>query len=122
MNISDFLVTLSQASQAEQTGLFPFPFSMHLIFTIISFIFFTARFVSEKHPYQLIMDIAVPFSLVLWIDQTNKIIFYTVGAVELVLIVSAMVTSIIESKKNKDKQAENGGEDKGESVREETAE
>ena len=106
MNISDFLVTVAQTSNAEQPGLFPFPFPMHLIFSIIALLFFIFRFSSEKQPYQLIMAIAVPFSLIIWVADTNRFMFYFMGAVELILLAVALVTSIIGAKKQK--PAENG--------------
>ena len=94
MNISDFLITMAQTAEVEQPGLFPFPFSLHLGFCCIALVFFVWRFIKEKLPYQLIMAVAIPLSLIIWISD-SKTLFYGVGITELVLIIAAFVTSIV---------------------------
>ncbi|MDE5620062.1 MAG: hypothetical protein K2O29_11080 [Ruminococcus sp.] len=94
MNISDFLITMAQTAEVEQPGLFPFPFSLHLGFCCIALVFFVWRFIKEKLPYQLIMAVAIPLSLIIWISN-SKTLFYGVGIAELVLIIAAFVTSIV---------------------------
>ncbi|MDE5936641.1 MAG: hypothetical protein K2G83_04470 [Ruminococcus sp.] len=84
----------------ESGNLFPFPFSLHLIFCIVGLIFFIYRFATDKKPFQLIMAAAIPFSLTLWISN-SRTWFYVVGAIELVLILAAFVTSIVLRNKNK---------------------
>ncbi|MCD7811323.1 MAG: hypothetical protein LUG91_05685 [Ruminococcus sp.] len=108
MNTSDFIVTLAQTADSTQTNLFPFPFSTHLIFCIISLILFAGLFVSQKKPYQIIMAVAIPFSLAIWISE-SKIVFYGVGLVELALLVAALVSTIIYKSKHKNDAS---GEDK----------
>jgi bacteriorhodopsin len=84
---------LAQISDAENPTIFPFPFEMHIALAVISVIFFSYRFAVQKKPFQLIFAIAVPLSLLLWISN-NKTLFYTVGIVELILILIAFFTSI----------------------------
>ena len=98
MNICVFLISMAQTAEVEQPVLFPFPFRLHLGFCCIALVFFVLRFIKEKLPYQLIMAVAIPFSLIIWISN-SKTLFYTVGIIELVLIVSAFVTSIVFKKK-----------------------
>lgn len=98
MNISDFLITMAQTAEVEQPGLFPFPFGLHLGFCCIALVFFVLRFIKEKLPYQLIMAVAIPASLIIWISD-SKTLFYGVGIAELVLIIAAFVTSIVFRKK-----------------------
>lgn len=98
MNFSDLFLTMAQTAEIKQTSLFPFPFSLHLIFCCISLIFFVFRFLREKSPYQLIMAVAIPFSLIIWLSS-GKTLFYTVGIVEAILLVAAFVTSIVCRKK-----------------------
>ena len=93
MNLTNMLVNLAQISDAENPTIFPFSFQLHLALAVISVIFFSYRFAVQKKPFQLIFAIAVPFSLLLWISN-NKTLFYTVGIVELILIVTALFTSI----------------------------
>lgn len=105
MNFSDLFLTMAQISEIEQTSMFPFPFGLHVVFCCISLVFFLYRFIVQKSPYQLIMAVAIPFSLVIWLSN-SKTLFYAVGIVELVLLVSAMITSVVCNKKNK-KNVEN---------------
>lgn len=109
MNISEMLVTISQAAET-QPGLFPFPFKMHLIFCCISLVFFLFQFVREKKPYQLIMAIAIPLSLTIWLSE-NRTLFYAIGIAETVLLLAAFVSSLIfRSKASDEKPAEGEAE------------
>ncbi|MDE6679113.1 MAG: hypothetical protein K2K02_08740 [Ruminococcus sp.] len=94
MNFSDLFLTMAQTTEIDQTSLFPFPFSLHLLFCCFSLIFFLFRFIKEKYPYQIIMAVAIPFSLVIWISE-SKPLFYTVGIVETVLLLTAFITSLV---------------------------
>lgn len=86
-------------TDVENPNLFPFPFKIHIGFVIIAFIFFALRFIFEKKLYQLIFAVAVPLSLLLWISE-SKTWFYTVGVVELVLMIAALVSSMFKKKKD----------------------
>lgn len=94
MNISEMLVTMSQSAEIEQPSLFPFPFKIHLIFSCLAVLFFVYQFTKQKKPYQLIMAIAIPFSLVIWLSE-SKSLFYAVGIVEAVLLLAAFITAVI---------------------------
>ncbi len=109
MNFSDLFLTMAQTTEIEQTSLFPFPFSLHLIFCCISLIFFVYRFIREKSPYQIIMAVAIPFSLIIWLSE-SKTLFYMVGIVESVLLLSAFITSIVFKKKTTETSSENAEE------------
>lgn len=109
MNLSDMLVTLSQTSEIEQPGLFPFPFDMHVIFSCIALVFMAFQFFRERKPYQLIMAVAIPFSLVIWLSE-SRTLFFAVGIVEGILLLAAFITAIIF--RNKDKAPENDSNDK----------
>lgn len=91
---SDILLTLAE-TKMENPSFFPFPFPLHLIFAIIATAFLVFRFVTNKKPFQLIMAIAIPVSLILWIPTASKTLYYTVGLIELILIIVAFVTSLI---------------------------
>ena len=94
MNFTNMLTNLAQISDAENPTIFPFPFPMHIAIVIISVIFFGFRFAVQKKPYQLIFAIAVPISLLLWVSN-DKTLYYTVGIIELILILLAIVSSFI---------------------------
>lgn len=93
----NMLTTLKQI-QAENPTLFPFPLGLHVVFSVLALIFFIFRFFTDKKPFQLIFAIAIPFSLTLWISD-SRTWFYTVGAIELVFIVCAFLSTFF-SKKN----------------------
>lgn len=93
MNYFD-IFTLTQQAEIENPSLFPFPFKMHLIFACLAAVFFAYRFFTQKQPFQLIMAVAIPASLLIWLSE-SKTLFYAVGIAEAVLILAAIVTSFI---------------------------
>lgn len=99
MNFPDTFSVLAQISDEIPT-VFPFPFNMHLILSVISVFFFGYRFAVQKRPYQLIFAIAVPLSMTIWISN-NRTFFYILGLVELILIASALILSIAIKPKEK---------------------
>lgn len=92
MNFPETFTMLAQISDEVPT-VFPFPFHMHLILSVISIFFFGYRFAVKKRPYQLIFAIAVPLSMAIWISN-NRTFFYILGLIELILIAAALVLSI----------------------------
>ncbi len=93
MFLPDFFTALNLTS-GENPNLFPFPFKIHLIFCIVGFFFFIIRFIYDKKPYQAILALAIPFSMTLWLSD-SRVWFYTVGIIELVLILAASISSIV---------------------------
>ena len=92
-------------SEIENPNLFPFPFGMHITFAVIGLLFFIYRFITDKKPYQLIFAFAIPFSLTLWLSD-SRAWFYTLGAVEAVLVIGAFITTFIFKDKPEEKPAE----------------
>lgn len=86
-------------TEVLQPALFPFPFQHHLIFCCVALVFFGYLYMKYKKPHQLIMAVAIPFSLVLWIS-TNRVLFYAVGIIEVILLITALVLNIIHKKKH----------------------
>ena len=123
MNFTD-LYLLAQP-EVEQPGFFPFPFGLHITFSVIAVIFLIYRFVKQKYPYQLIMTIAVPISLILWLSD-NKTVFYAIGIIELVLMLSAFVSSLFiknpEEKPETESEKSEEPNESDESVQEEAEE
>ncbi|MDE6776158.1 MAG: hypothetical protein K2J37_07700 [Ruminococcus sp.] len=95
-NPNIFLMELSNNDVPSQ---FPFPLHMHLIFAVIAAVFFIYRFITDRRLFQLIMAIAVPFSLTLWIFE-NRTWFYAVGIIELILVLIAFISSFIDGRNN----------------------
>lgn len=94
MNFTNTLITLTQQADAEKPSLFPFPYSMHLVFVLISVAFFSYRFIVQKRPYQMIMAGAILASMCVWLSDNRKV-YYGVGLVDVILILAALVTAII---------------------------
>ena len=90
------LLTASLAADAEAPTLFPFPFSFHLTFVIIATIFFGVSFARMKRPYQILLALGIPFSLLIWVADAynNRILYYVIGVVEFLILASAFLTSI----------------------------
>lgn len=104
MNFTDSLITLAQTAESTKASLFPFPIKFHIVFACIALIFFAYRFATDKKPYQLIFAIAIPFSLMIWLSDV-KGYFYLIGAIELIMIIAALVTSIVCKPKEKAESA-----------------
>ena len=66
-------------------GLFPISFNAHIVFTIISVIFFLYQFKRQRHLYQLLSAITIPIPLILYLNS-SKILFNIIGFVELIMI------------------------------------
>lgn len=92
------MLSLLAAQEVEKPNLFPFPFNMHIIFSAIALVFFIYRFITQKKPFQLILAIAIPLSLTVWISESRSW-FYALGLIELILLVIAFVSSLIFKKK-----------------------
>lgn len=91
---------MSQSSDLSSTNLFPFPFTFHLVFSLLAMIFFFLMYGKEKKPYQAIFGVAIPISLAVWISD-SKTVFYAVGVIELILILAAFVVTLIYNSKEK---------------------
>ena len=90
----DFLTTLTQ-TEVEKVSLFPYPVKLHVIFCIIAFAFFMLRFIRHKRIYRLILAVAMPISLLIHISD-SKMLYYVIGAVELVLLLTAFISSFFD--------------------------
>lgn len=86
-------------------GLFPISYNAHMIFTIISVLFFIMQYSRQKHIYQLLSAIAIPLPLILYVNSSN-IIYNIIGVVELVLIVIIGIMLFSSGKKEDKKNKE----------------
>lgn len=86
-------------TEVVQPNLFPFPFPHHLVFCCIAMVFFGYLYMKYKKPHQLIMAIAIPFSLVIWISE-SRTLFYTVGIIEVLFLITALLLHIVHRKKH----------------------
>ncbi|MBR6717152.1 MAG: hypothetical protein IKI77_02275 [Oscillospiraceae bacterium] len=79
--------------------LFTISMEKHIIFCIIAVVFFLLQFLRTKRLYQLILAIAVPVSMVIYLAPENDTVFYGVGIAEAVLLVLAFFANIIQNRK-----------------------
>lgn len=113
MNFSNVFLTLLQQTSAEKPSLFPFPFSMHLTLVCLGVAFFAYRFAVQKRPNQLLMAIAMLVSMAIWLSE-SRVLYYAVGAIELVLLIACFVTSLIFNPAEDASEAEEAPADKDE--------
>jgi hypothetical protein len=73
------------------TAVFPFSFNAHLTFAIICFVFFILQFIRLRYAYQLIMAVAIPLSLLIYVAP-NKAFFYAIGIFEILALIACAVT------------------------------
>ena len=109
------LFQLLEVKPIENPNLFPFPFELHIGFSIVAFVFFILRYFFDKRPYQLILALAIPFSMTLWLSE-NKVWFYTVGAIEFGLLLIAFISDLIYKAKHPElkEKEENSKKEKAE--------
>lgn len=82
-----------------ESTLFPISAEKHIIFCIIATILFLLQFIRTKRWYQLLMAIAVPCSLLIYINPENEYVYYGVGVLEGVALLTALVLNIVQSRK-----------------------
>lgn len=120
MNFSNAFLTLLQQQSTEKPTLFPFPLSMHFILVIFGTVFLAYRFSVQKRPSQLILASAMIISLAIWLSE-SKVLYYSIGVIELVLLIACFVTSLIFKAPEYDEAAVNE-ESEEEAAEEEEAE
>jgi len=88
---------------------FPLSFSCHLIFSLIAGCFSLLQCLRLPRPYQLVLTIAIPASLLIYLGRlmehlgqtgaadffNGKPWFHTIGALEAVLLLGALALSIL---------------------------
>lgn len=79
--------------------MFPISQDKHLIFCILATLLFLLQFVRTKRWYQLVMAIAIPASLLIYVQPENKTIYFGVGILEVVLLLLALILNIVQSAK-----------------------
>lgn len=79
--------------------LFPISMEKHIIFCVAALIFFLVQFIRTKRWYQLILAIAIPASLLIYLQPENETIFYAVGIGEAVILALAFIINLIQSAK-----------------------
>ena len=57
---------------------FPLPLAYHIVLCVLGCVFFLAQFIRLKKPYQLMMAIAMPASLLIYIQPESRTLFYTI--------------------------------------------
>lgn len=102
MIFTDIFSTAALLAESETPNLFPFPFPFHLVFAVFSFIFFIVSFFRYRKPYQLLFAVGIPLSLLLWLAEENRNLYYGVGILELIILLLALITSIICKPKKKE--------------------
>ncbi len=84
----------------DSTNIFPLPFTAHIIFVAVAFIFFMIQFIRVRYKYQIIMAVAASFTMLVYVKDT-KTWFYAVGILEFGLLLLALVAAIAEKHSRK---------------------
>ena len=106
---------------------FPLSFSCHLIFSLVAGCFSLLQYLRLRRPYQLVLTIAIPASLLIYLGRlmehlgqtgaadffNGKPWFHTIGALEAVLLLGALALSILAKvRRKKDGQDDADGQPK----------
>ena len=81
--------------------LFPITMDKHIVFCAVAAVFFLLQVIRTKRIYQLILTIAVPLSLLIYIAPENETLFYGVGIAEAVLLALAFILNIVQNARDK---------------------
>ena len=87
---------------------FPFPFSAHLIFVIVSVVLLSIQYKRKHYPYLICMIAGIISTLLSYVCSDNKVLFYILGGIQFVLIVAMIILMI---KKDKKKPEDKNGEE-----------
>lgn len=79
--------------------IFPISQDKHLIFCIIATVLFLLQFIRTKRWYQLVMALAIPASLLIYVQPENKTLYYGVGVLEAFMLLLALILNIVQSAK-----------------------
>ncbi|HBI85511.1 MAG TPA: hypothetical protein DDX71_04385 [Ruminococcus sp.] len=80
-----------------ESTLFPIAAEKHVVFAIVSSLFFLLQFIRTRKLYQLIMAIAIPASLLIYLAPENTALFYGIGIAEGLLLLLAFITGTVRS-------------------------
>ena len=75
---------------------FPLPLAYHIVLCVLGCVFFLAQFIRLKKPSQLMMAIAMPASLLIYIQPESRTLFYTIGLLVALDLLLALVISLIQ--------------------------
>lgn len=75
---------------------FPLPLAYHIVLCVLGCVFFLAQFIRLKKPYQLMMAIAMPASLLIYIQPESRTLFYTIGLLVALDLLLALVIGLIQ--------------------------
>lgn len=79
--------------------IFPISQDKHLIFCIIATVLFLLQFIRTKRWYQLVMALAIPASMLIYVQPENKTLYYGVGVLEAFMLLLALILNIVQSAK-----------------------
>lgn len=94
---------------------FPLEMSKHILFCAIGIIFFLFQFFRQGFKYQIMSAAAIGATLLLYINDSTAW-RYTVGVLELVLIIAIFIVMSVEKKNAEKKAAENTAENAAEAA------
>lgn len=90
------------------SSLFPLSFQSHIIFCIVSVLFFAVQFIRMRCKYQIIAPIAILSTLLVYVSE-EKVFFYSVGVLELILLI--VLTVVMNKEKKAIEAAANAADD-----------
>lgn len=86
------------------SNIFPLPFTTHIVFAAVAFLFFIVQFVRTKYKYEPVMAMAVAATMLIYLKD-NKMWIYGIGILEFGLLIIALVLSVAEKKSRREAAA-----------------
>lgn len=78
---------------------FPLPVPAHIVFSIIGFIFFMFMYFRKKYVYHLLLSLAIPSTLLIYLCKGSKLLYSLFGLEQLILIILIFVFIVVAKRK-----------------------
>ena len=80
--------------QNLENTLFPIGLGLHVVLALAALLVFGLQFMRLRKSHHLILAVALPCTLLPYLDENNQTLFYGVGIAELLALVLALVLSM----------------------------
>lgn len=87
--------------QNLENTLFPISLGLHMVLALAALLVFGLQFLRLRKSHHLILAIALPCTLLPYLDENNQSLFYGVGIAELLALLLALVLSMTVDREKK---------------------
>ena len=78
---------------------FPLPVPAHIVFALAGLIFFMFMYFRKKYVYHLLLSLAIPSTLLIYLCKGSKLLYSLFGLEQLILIILIFVFIVVAKRK-----------------------